>query len=239
MLPKILNLNGVENLNEVLDLTKTYINPKYDTCKINLSGSEVEKILIDYSKFNLFFFTDYPISYPEKVDLYKRLLKVQKENQYIIGYEKLDKEFREFKYTDPGSNYGFMGHVLNWIDKKWWGYGYDKTPVVWNVLLIYILLSLINAPMLKYLSNNVYCAEKIYKWRNEVTGSKLSILIKSIPFSFFYTALIFFGLRFEIERLNFIKNLQGWRILNITYFFVMYLIGLACLFFLINFAIKL
>ena len=88
--------------------------------------------------------------YEIKANVYEELLANQKTEGSTQSYEILDKEYREFQYTDSESQYPqWWGHTLNWIDKNWWGYGYDKELVIRNVLLI---LTFITGPMKELLS---------------------------------------------------------------------------------------
>ncbi len=237
-LPKYLDLSGVSLIANQLDLTTTKINPNYDTCYINLTGAAIDKIRFRYKRFTLWFPEEDSIEYELKANVYEELLKKQMDEGFTQSYELLDKEYREFQYIDPDCDYGYVqGHLMNWIDKTWWGYGYDKELILRNVLVIYLVLSLFNTFMLKHLTENVYKAEKINEWRNETQDIKFGRLFKSIPFSMFYTAQIFFGVKFYTDRLQYKQNLQGWRIFNLLYFFFIYLGGLVCLAYLANYII--
>ena len=128
--------------------------------------------------------------------------------------------------------------ILNWIDKNWWGYGYDKERIVWNTILIYLLLSLINTFWLKYLTTNVYTNQKIEElWVSRQSKNMVNKMFNSFWFSLFYTALIFFGLKFDLDKLKYKENLIGWKKLNLLYFFTIYLGGFVCLAYLANYII--
>ncbi len=238
VLPKYFDFSYIREIPIEIEFIRTLDNPDYDICYINLMGSSIDKIRFRYRRFKLWFPKDDFIGYELKASVYEELLKKQKDEGFIKSYKILDKEYREFQYTDRESEYNWLwGRVLNWVDKNWWGYGYDKELVIRNVILIYLLLSLINAFMLKHLTVNVYIADKINEWRNETQGLKSSKFFKSLPFSMFYTAQIFFGFKFDVEKLKYKENLQGWKIFNLIYFFTIYLGGFVCLAYLMNYII--
>jgi hypothetical protein len=237
-LPKYLDFFYVNRIANEIDLTKSVINPKYDSCYINLTDAAIDKFRFRYKRFKLWFPSEDLIGYELKSNVYEELLLMQKREGFNQSYEILDKEYREFQYTDPEGDYSwFWGQTLNWIDKNWWGYGYDKELIIRNVIIIYLLLSLINAFILKHLTVNVYIADNINEWRNETLGSRISKFFKSIPFSLFYTAQIFFGFKFDVDKLNYKENLQGWKIFNLIYFFIIYLGGFICLAYMANYII--
>ena len=262
-LPKYLNLSEIDKILGRIDLTEAYINPKYDICFINLFGSDVRKIKLRYSGFKL----DWPENedllnskngtflskedsinwveekkleiYNTKLKIYEDLMDFQKKEGYARSYEILDKEYKRFKYTGDFNPFGFWwGGLRMRVHKYWWGYGYDRSPVIRNVILIYLLFSLINTFMLRHLTNKVYEAPKINEWWIEVQGSKVGIFIKSIPFSLFYTAQIFFGFKFDVDKLKYKENLQGLKNFNLLYFFFMYFVGLISLLYVFNFVLK-
>lgn len=129
------------------------------------------------------------------------------------------------------------GQLRNWIDKHWWGYGYSKELIVINSIILYLLFSFINTFFLKHLTTKVYKAEKINEYWEETKGSVAQIFIKSIPFSLFYTAQIFFGFKFDVDKLMYKENLQGWKIFNLVYFITIFLSGLICLAYLMNYVL--
>jgi hypothetical protein len=242
ILPKYLNFSRITDITGDIELTNAIINPKYEICNINLIGSEIDKIRFKYKGFKLWFpeqsGKENEIDYDLKANVYEELLKKQKDEGFTYSYVILDKEYREFQYTDPEGQYGFVwGCVLNWIDKNWWGYGYDKELIIRNVIIIYLFLSIVNMLILRQMTTKVYIADKINQWRDEATGSRISLFFKSIPFAMFYTAQIFFGFKFDDDKLMYKENLQGWKIFNLIYFFIIYLGGFVCLAYLANYVI--
>ena len=240
ILPNELDFSYTTKISGEIDLTLATLNKKYDICYINLVGASVENFRFRYNRFRLWFPPeDTTIDFELKSNVYEALLQKQQEEGFTQSYEKLDKEYREFKYTGQGGT-GLQrtwGHFSNWIDKNWWGYGYNKELIVINTLILYLLFAFLNTFMLKHLTINVYEAEKINEFWNEARGSGIGMFFRAIPFSLFYTAQIFFGFRFDMDKLKYKENLQGWKIFNLVYFITVYLSGLVCFAYLANYVV--
>lgn len=246
-LPKYINLSNITSIATEIDLTSAEINDKYERCNINLIGSDIDKIRFRYNRFRLWFPEldtswgggETQIDYELKAGVYEQLLEKQKIEGFTKSYEILDKEYQEFKYSDPKGKYSWLwGPTLNWIDKNWWGYGYDKELVLRNVILIYLLLSLLNAFMLRHLTSSVYVNEGITNRLDSLKDKNwLNKSLTSVRYSLFYTAVIFFGFKFDIDKLKYLDNLDGWHIFNLAYFIFIYLGGIVCLAYLANYII--
>ena len=237
-LPRFLDFSYAVKISEELDLTNAQMENSQDTCYIHLTGSAIDKFKFRYKRFALWFPED-TLDFELKSNVYEELLEKQKESGYTQSYEKLDREYREFKYTGKKSTglEKLWGYTQNWVDKNWWGYGYSKELIVLNTIVLFLFFSLLNSFIFRHLVLNVYESPKVGEFLNEVQGGNTAVFIKSIPFVLFYTAQIFFGFKFELERLRYKENLQGWKIVNILYFFIIYLSGLVCLAYLMNYII--
>ena len=236
-LPHYLDFSQVTKIAHEIDLHKALSNPNYTTCNINLTDAAIEKFKFRYKRFTLWFPEEDSIGYELIANVYEELLKIQKDRGYTQSFEKLDKEYKAFQYTHYESGKGLWGHILNWVEKNWWDYGYGKELVVRNVILIFLIISLLNAFILKHLTRKVYMAPKISAWFDEVKGSRITVFFKTIPFSLFYTAQIFFGFKFDVENLNYRENLEGLKIFNLVYFISIFLSGIVCLAYLANYVI--
>ena len=236
-LPKFIDFSEVTNIAVEIDLTKAKGNPKYNVCYINLTDAAIDKFRFRYKRFKLWPPGD-TTEYELKANVYEDLLKKQKDEGFTQSYEILDKEYREFQYTDPGAGKGSWGKFLNWVDKNWWEYGYNKELIIRNALIIFLILSFINSFFLKYLITQVYTNEKICKLI-EKRESKNEFIrwFDSLRYSIFYTAVIFFSFNFDMDKLNYAGNLDGWKIFNLTYFMVIYLGGVVCMAYLANYII--
>lgn len=235
-LPYYLNLSGIEIHGSKLDLTDSYINEKYGICFISLINSDIENIKLRYSMFKLYFPENIDID--TKANVYEKLLKTQKDNGYISSYEKLDKEYIEFKYLKSGKYSSIGGWILNLVNKLWWGYGYDKVLIIRNTLILFAIFSIINCIFFPWISH-IYELPKLIKVTQTITAKNIVMQrIKLLPAAIFFTGLIFFGLKFSTEKLKYKENLVGLRFFNLSYFFLIYLSGLVCLGYMANFILS-
>lgn len=239
VLPQKLDFSYASHISDEIDLTKAKINNTNNLCDINLTGAAISNIKFRYNRFNLWFPNEDSIGFELKSNVYEDLLKKQKDEGFAQSYEKLDREYMEFKYTgNKGTRLEhFWGQLQNWVDKNWWGYGYNKGLIILNSLILYLLFSFINTFILKHLTIKVYEAEKINEYWKETKDSKMPIFFRSIPFSLFYTAQIFFGFKFDVDKLKYKENLQGFKIFNLIYFLIVYLSGLVCFAYLANYVL--
>ncbi len=243
---KRIDLSFVSKISDEIDLTMSVI-PNNEPCSINLVGASIDKIRFRYKRFQLWFpeektndaKSSLSLDYDLRASVYEAVLQKQKNSGFIESYEKLDKEYKEFKYTYSASNKSLVswGEIQNWVDKHWWGYGYNKELIVINTIILYLLFSFLNVFFLEHMTRNVYNAEKINEYWDEAQSAGIKTFISSIPFSLFYTAQIFFGFKFDLEKLKYKENLSGWKIFNLVYFIIIFLSGLVCLAYLMNYVL--
>jgi len=237
LLPKNLSFYNVQDIQKEIDLTGAIINPQYNICYINLTYANVDKFRFRYNRFKLYF--DDETESELKSNVYEELLRKTEKEGFINSYEKLDREYREFKYLE-GKKYEkkrTWGKIINWIDKTWWGYGYDKELILRNTLLLFIIFLIINLVFLRQMLFKVYNVEHFSSLRQEIQGFILFNIPKLFLITILYTSLIFFGLKFNFDYLKIRENLYSWRIVFLIYFFLQYIIGLVCLAYLANFII--
>jgi uncharacterized protein YjbI with pentapeptide repeats len=239
VLPQSLDFSNVTTINGEIDLTQASINPKYGICYINLSGAVVEKFKLNYQDFELLFPDKDSITYVNRNYIYNRLMRVQQENGFNEGIKKLDIEYKQFKYLAQDGEYNpFVGHTINFLEKYAWGYGYKKEVAIINLIVLFLVLSLLNSLFLKALNKNVYTIDIISTGISGVSGNISVVVLKYFSYSLIYTGLIFFGLKFSLEKLHVKENLETWKWIRLVYFFFMYISGLIYLAFIANFIFK-
>ncbi len=239
IMPDTLVLDYIK-LSHPLDLTNT-INKAEVNCKISLVGVDLSLVKIDYSKFDLIFYKNSErrlspmlrdtISELNKTNIYEKLLRAQ--TPYPAGYKKLDIEYSEFRYSKRGA-YGFF---LNYLDKYWWNYGYNKEYIFTWTLYLLILFTLINSLFFGFLNKGVYKIDNVWNasplFNHESKQLKMKKkaqgFIRNLPHAFFYTCLIFFGLKMKIEELQFKHKIA------VTYILFVFVSGLICTVFMANF----
>lgn len=237
VLPKFLIFSDIKKITEDIDLTNTFVNAKYGICKIGLLNSDIDKIRFRYSNFELYFPNG---TKPEvKTVVYEKLLAKQKKEGFISSIEKLEKEYKEFRYKESGENTKIGGYIMNWFDKYWWDYGYDKERIILITILLILFFTVINASLFDYVTRIVYESPNLREISNNLKGkNRLVLVLKRLPIAAFYTSIIFFGFKFDMNKLKYKENLKGWRILNLVYFFLIYIIGFICLGYLANFILN-
>ena len=236
-LPHILNLENSRIYDGELNLLDAIVNPDYNECKINLVNSDIEKIRLLYTDFELYLPDS--INADIKSNVYERLLLNQQKNGYISSIEKLDKEYQMFKYLESGKYNKIWGVFLNWVNKIWWDYGYNKILIIRNTLYLFIIFTVINSLFFKWIITNLYEMKKIVETRNLIqTKNKFYLFFRILPLSFFYTGIIFFGLKFDLNKLRYSENFQGLKFFNLIYFLLIYLSGLVCLGYLANYILS-
>ncbi len=231
-------------------LLEYFLNiPPEKRCEIDLYGTDINKLKFDYSRFKVFRNIqegDNLYSRRQLSNVYEQILKMQKEKGFIDGYEVADKEYRHFALTYEKSGLPlFLGIVGSKIQDYWWDYGYSKSRILIWVLLSLILFTYINARNFSYMIGEVYKIDNIYeawKSRNDMPVSYAIQDFEIVPnynpihkhnllYASFYTLLIFFGLRLNIDKINF-QHRSGAIFLLIQYGW-----GLVCLAYLANFII--
>ncbi|MGN6418268.1 MAG: hypothetical protein ACTHMC_12295 [Pseudobacter sp.] len=131
--------------------------------------------------------------------------------------ENVDLDFYKWKFS-KANVFGKAGLFLN---KIWWYYGYKKWLIlIWSFIFISVFV-IINY----YQWNHVQPAYPIMP-DNFIGWNKVEYVIV-------YTVLVFFSLRIDLGKLKYEKRA------HIYLFFIQYLVGLICLFFIFNALVKL
>ena len=221
----------------VLDADTLQQNPDY-RCVLVLD--EIDPNLLDFE----YKYFDLHVDNRERFELnsskYDGLLTRFNALGYVSSYEELDKQFRAFTYLneDPESPQKLLNHLDNW----WWGYGYDKIKIVRNTILVLAFFVFFNGLFLRSFLMNVYDLREISEsesfQKNWERHNPVTRFFVFLPTTIFVTSLIFFGLNFELDKLSYGKNLGWRRIPRVAYFFIIYLSGLFCLAYLVNFVLN-
>jgi len=235
MLPKYIDLSYVNNIKEEIDFTTSIIKDENKICKINLINSNIDKIKFRYSRFKLHFPNN---TDPEiKTYVYEKLLNKTAKEGFILSYEKLDKEYKEFIYLESGKYSKSYGQVVNWVSNIWWDYGYNKLLIFRNSLILFLFFYIINSIFYKSMICKVYIIEDFKKLKEKYKNRTLINLLRVLLTSIFYTSFIFFGIKFSLKNLKIKENIYSWNFLLLLNFFAQYILGLICLAYMANFII--
>lgn len=227
-LPKILQLDNLSftNPESRIDLTSFQYSDS-SKCQLILGDFDYTKVKLNYQYFNLFFRTDTLgkefVSNDRKENIYTYLLEEQKRDGFSIGQEKLDKEFKVFKYNRNGS---LLGKFANLLDRWWWDYGYNKKLIVLRSMEIMFFFFMINLLLFSKLIYSGYTIKQ-FIYADQMLTDKYGRQWKRIPFKAFYcllyTGYIFWGLKIDVEKIK-LENI----VLAIWIIF-QYLTGIICI----------
>lgn len=167
--------------------------------------------------------TDEPL-----ISAYENCLAKFKTEGKIESYKTLDIDYKKYNYYKQG----IWGSILNLIDKGWWYYGYRKHYIIlWTLgfLLLFFIINWLHWGEIK----NVYpiISEDVPEFDPKAQDrvSRLRTIINVLVF----TSFIFFSLHIDFDKLQYKSS--KW----IAWFFIQYLVGLFCLFFIANAILKL
>jgi hypothetical protein len=195
-----------------------------DTCWLKLRNTRFDDVNFVYEPFVHLAFDS--IGVDEYTSKYESLLakfRIEKKDE---SYERLDLEYQGFK----GAHNGYGAHVFNWLNREWWNYGYSRGKVIqWTFLflgLFFVGNVLLWKPM-----QETYAIEQSSNFIDRQKHPVRYQVQKYIRI-FLYTAYIFFSIKIDLPRL---KITSFWLLL---YFFFQFLVGLWCLFFIVNALLK-
>jgi len=229
ILPLYLNLSEVHT-NDTIDLTLVLRNSSGPS-KINILNTDVSKIKLRYSMFQLYFPEG---TLRDNIDFsYRTLLVSLKQNGYNIGYKKLATEFAEYSYLRDNH------YILNAIDKYWWNYGFDKQRIFTWVLRIILFFSIINCIFYDWLVKNAFEVNymKHIRPNDSLRKNWITLFIYNFPYAFLYTLNIFFGWFIGFFKVNPDQFKSKNYFVNL-YLLVIILTGLVCVFFIFNSVIR-
>jgi len=194
--------------------------------KIDFRESNIDLINFPYTSHTKIYRE--PYENEEDFGVYDALAAKYKREGKNNSYKNLMIEYNQVKY-----GYKPFGSIINFLDKYWWNYGFNKGRIVlwtlvfltiflvgnlsiWNTINKYYLLLPTSVQSYYYSSQRKYN----YKW---------DVFFRILLFTFF----IFFTFKLDIEKLS--RHTTKF----MTWVFIQYVIGLICLFFLFNAVLKL
>lgn len=224
---KIKDILSLTNLtfdnNAILDLR--YCRGINDKTNLALQNVPIENLRLDWRNFKLD-----PATRSDYISckiIYKRLLENFSKNYQVDSYELADKEYQHYRYL----HFKFLG--LGWLFDKfvwlWWDYGYGGWQVILWMLLLPFLWALIAYKKYDKLHKFVYHLDNF----NPFVTSKNSFKPKrSFINALIYVSVIFFAVSINLNKLYYERRLL------LLLFLTIYLNGICCMFFLINYLLK-
>jgi hypothetical protein len=231
ILPDTLHLLNVDlsQLQEPLNLMSCKPKSESARCQVFFKGVDLSKMLLLYRNFKVYFPKYLKLSFDEKAFQYQQMLTIFEERNSLLNYEALDKDYQEFKYLERGI---WGGSVLNWIDKNWWDYGYNKFLVIRGSIIINFIFFLVNLTLFSTLLRDGYTMQKFVSidqsLKKKYAKRRVIMHLFRIPYVFIYTGYIFWGLKLDIDKVHIHK------IWLFSYVLFQYLAGIVCLAYIAN-----
>ncbi len=158
-------------------------------------------------------------------------------NVYMTLLEKLRKEAKTNSYQQADIDYrnqlaskgSVVEKTLNFINRTWWNYGYNKGRVIWISFILLLLFFFINLLTWQRLQL-IYPVGSIIDKMEDAFENKNYVRHASLVF--LYTSFIFFSFKIDFTKIRF-GNLR-----MVAYFLLQYIAGLVCLFFILNAILK-
>ena len=140
LLPDTLHFEDI-NVKRQIDLTHAKLKPNQKYCYINLIDAPIEKINMSYDKFKILIPEGWDIVNNDNIEtlanakstfekltkVYESLLNKFKNEGLITSYERLDKEYQQFRLTqnpELGTIGKIRGSIFSYINWAWNDYGY-------------------------------------------------------------------------------------------------------------------
>ena len=220
-LPNKIYLDQVSfrNGKSTLDFTRIRSPVTLKVYLYNVTGEEFV-----FSPERVQFIVDKRTAYNLKIETFKKILKKIDKSIYPEEFGYYDQQYQEEKLLHQGH------YILNWVEKNWWGYGYNSAEVFQAVFWLYLSAIVLNLITFNYLFK-VYCPSKI---ENFILETNIKYQHKSLLNGFIYhakrtstiilyTSYIFWGLKLNVERIN----IKYWPAIFLI--FLEYVLGLVCL----------
>jgi len=196
-----------------------------DTCRLLLDRT-------NFSAINFIYGPDIHLAFPSHVladiytSTYETLLGKFRTESKQDSYQRLDIEYRNFK-TVRGS---WWDQTANFLNREWWNYGYSKAKVIrWTLWLLGIFF-LLNILLWKPLQE-MYPMDQSYVFIDR-QHRPVFYQVQKYVLIFLYTAYLFFSVKVDLQKLTVTS------LLLLGYFFFQFLVGLGCLFFIVNAILK-
>lgn len=196
-----------------------------DKCWIGLNNTSISDVNFVYASHHRLLF-DSTADIDTYASTYENLLAKFRSENKKESYRRLDIEYKNYK----ASRGDVWNRLFNWLDREWWNYGYSKGRVIgWTLALLgffFVLNTCLWKPMQK-----VY---PILQDQDFIDRQQKPLLyhIQQHIRILLYTVYIFFSIKIDLQRLKITT------VPILLYFFLQFLVGLWCLFFIVNALLK-
>ncbi|WP_162915772.1 hypothetical protein [Paraflavitalea soli] len=194
-------------------------------CWIGLNNTNIIDVNFVYASHHRLLF-DSTADIDIYASTYENLLAKFRSENKKESYRRLDIEYKNYK----ASRGDVWNRISNWLNREWWNYGYSKGRVIgWTFALLGIFFVLnirLWQPM-----QNMYPISQDHSFIDRKEKPFLYHIQQYIRI-LLYTVYIFFSIKIDLQKLK-ITTLP-----ILLYFFLQFLVGLWCLFFIVNALLK-
>jgi hypothetical protein len=186
---------------------------------------------INFLKFDFQYFDLVLDSTIDREDFYQGLYDMQRQKYYAKGAEKAHIILQKI-ILRKGS--WISRYITLPIKTVWDNFGYEKELIFRNTAVLFLIFLIINCVLFRRLYFDVYTLDSLKEYVARINPNLISkprYWVKIFPYSMYFTLLIFFGLRMNLQTLR--LEYKWWAF----YLFLQYLIGLICLAYLVNFVV--
>ena len=213
--------NTIEEQNSKIDFRTAYLpenQQNANKCLILLEGTDITKFLLPYPFFALGFDTN--SSFEDKASIYEGVIKNCKEAGMTESVQNWDIEYRKLQLNH---DWPIFGKVIIIFNEGWWNFGYEK----WRILVLWLPFFFLcfltwNFFHINSLWETMYKDKElgeVFRKRGIPAGPTKEFSWQRFSFSFFYTAVIYFGFKIRHEAVNYNNTL------GLLYLYLMYAVG--------------
>lgn len=220
-LPAIIFLDHVDFKGDnMLDFSSCFLRDAEKKCKLVLTETQVSNMVLPYELFEYDFDTasghNVKNIHDHRVSVYETLIKNCREAGLMESAKGWDIDYKTYTYE---RNY-WLGGPLNFANKYWWNFGYNKSRIFWFWLpMFFCLFVLVNYFFVHQLRHIYYDDEIVDSFRQGDPDTDLVLRKNKFMYTVTCTAAIYFNFWLKISAIDF-SNHRG-----VCYVFLMYLTG--------------
>ena len=219
-----------------MDFTYAQLREGKDYCLLIANNTNIDNLVLDYRLFKVYFPPEDSLIKSAKEKVYNDLLMMQERHNFKDGYEKLYVEYMEF-ITGNSLTHQFRKH--------WNNYGYKKEWILRNTVVLLMLFFIPTLLSFRFLITEVYCPKSLVGLKEKLSAKPEDMgvvkqLLGTVVYAFYYTVIIFFGLKMELENFTVSGNYKTFnplKKLGVAFIIATFLVGLLCTAYLANFII--
>lgn len=171
-------------------------------CTLWLDGTDASPFIVPSDRFYITFADT--TSYEARYNALETIIKNCRDAGMVESVEYWDVQYRELQNIH---RLGWWGYVVNWFNYWWWNFGYDRYRILlWWLPGFFGCFLLYNYIRIKTLWTKMYKDPELgSNFREEWEDVNLNFKNRwqRFSFTFFYTAVIYFGFKLRHDSVNY------------------------------------